>query len=150
MRFLSAIELALFSVLLTPSTACLATSCTSDLRAYDVEVKRDLAISFAEATKLSFEACVGSGSSSRCQTVQVVAGMLGTGQYDLVQGTVSELASGNARIEAKIQVFDGNTSSPTLVSLRAADSSGVRILEITGQVRWEDEACHPKPLDRSI
>jgi hypothetical protein len=152
MSFRSYIEFALFCVLLTPATACLApTSCTSDLRLYDVEVKRDLAIPFAEASKLSFEACVGSGGSSRCETVQVVAGKLGTGQVGgLVHGTVSELAGGNARVEAKIQVHDGVTSSPTPVSLRAVDSSGALILDVTGQVRWEDEACHPQPLDRSI
>jgi hypothetical protein len=151
MRLRSSIELALFSVLLTPSTACLTTSCTSDLRLHDVEVKRDLAISFAEATTLSFEACIGSGGSSRCQTVQVVGGMLGTGQVGaLVHGTVSELAGGKVRVEAKIQVHDGVTSSPTPVSLRATDSSGALVLDVSGQIRWEDEACHPKPLDSSI
>jgi hypothetical protein len=150
MRFRS-IELALFGALLTPSTACLTTSCTSDLRLHDVEVKRDLTVPFAEAIKLSFEACVGSGASSRYETVQVVAGMLGTGQVGgLVQGTVYELAGGKARVEAKIQVHDGVTSSPTPVSLRAADSSGGLVLDVTGQVRWEDEACHPRPLDSSI
>ena len=152
MRFRSLLELALFSVVLTSATACVVEkACTADLRLHDVEVKRDLAIPFADATKLSFEACAGSGGAARCETTQVVSGMLGTGRLDsIVRGTVSELADGTARVEAKIQVNDAFTSSPTPVSLRATDSSGAEILDASGQVRWEDEECHPKPLDNSI
>ena len=141
----SLIELTLFSVLLTPATACIFTKdCPTNLLIYYVEVKRDLAIPFADATKLSFEACAGSGGAARCETTQVVSGKLGTGRLDsIVQGTVSEL-------EAKIRVNDAFTSSPTPVSLRATDSSGARMLDATGQVRWEDESCHPQPLDNSI
>ena len=152
MRFQSLLELALFSAVLTSETACVVDkACTADLRFHDVEVKRDLAIPFADATKLSFEACSGSGGATRCETTQVVSGMLGTGKLDsIVRGTVSELADGTARVEAKIRVNDAFTSSPTPVSLRATDSSGARILDASGQVRWEDEECHPQPLDDSI
>lgn len=79
----SLIELALFSVLLTPAPACVSKDCPTNLRIYYVEV-------------------------------------------------------------------NGITSSPTPVSLRATDSSGTRILDVSGEIRWEDEECHPKPLDNSI
>lgn len=148
MNFRPLVKLALLSIIVVPTTACLSTkSCTSDLRSYYVDVKRDLATPFADVAKLSFEACAG----SRCETAQVVSGTLGTGKLDsIVQGTVTQLADGKTRVEAKIQVNDGATSSPTPVQFRATDSSGARILDASGQVRWEDEECHPKPLDSSI
>lgn len=130
--------------------ACSSTNtCTTELRAYSVAVSRDLPVAFSDVPMLSFQACVGSGDAASCQTVRAVAGSLGAAG-DTIRGTVTQLAGGNAHVDAQVRVNEGPPSSTTPVSLVVANAAGTIVLNAAGDVRWDDGSCHTSPLNTSI
>ena len=142
----------------TLMTACAPEdiSCTSELRSYDITVSREISTAFASVSTLSFEACVDSGDSQQCERSVVESGRfrLSNPRSDqnsaLLSGTVSATAGGGTLVTATIRVAEGVPDGSTPVSLRASDASGSILLDVAGQVNWDDDRCHPKALNNSL
>lgn len=123
--------------------------CTDDARYSSVAVTRDLTIPFAEASKLSFEACAGSS----CETVRPPFAGDVLSSFRLLSGGLSQRADGTTRVEARILLNEpGPGDGPvTPVSIRATDSSGARVLDVSGQVRWQrSDHCHVAAVDTQL
>ncbi len=131
----------------TSALACEDQSCTAEARLYPIQVQRDLAVPFADIESIAFEAC----TPARCQTLRAVGGAFNDGALDAVLGgNVTKREDGSTHFAGIVYLVEGAASSSTHVTVKATDAAGTNVLDVKGDVRWEAEECHPKPLDSSL
>ncbi|MBX3198079.1 MAG: hypothetical protein KF894_08035 [Labilithrix sp.] len=129
-------------------------ACTLDARSYPVEVARDVAHAFADAAKLTIEACATrEGQTPTCTSAAATPSgerfSLG-GSLEAVEGSLTRTDDGNTRLLLTVHVGEGAPGSTTTLRVRVLDDAEREVLSAEGAVRWSDEDCHPTPSTSKI
>ena len=129
-------------------------ACTLDVRSYPIDVIRDVPVPFADAGKLTVEACATrEGQTPTCTVLPATPSgeryAIGS-STDAAEGSLTKSDDDGTKLLLTIHLGEGEPETTTLLRVRVLDDADREVIKAEGSIRWSSESCHPTPSTSTI